>query len=459
MQIVKLLPHQSWYIQAPFLCPEVTTFMLVCGYGAGKTRGNVLAVLSAVKRLQGKKDRAGDYARLIVAGYTLSHLNKTFLIYFRQLLNNSGTPYTENKKDNFFVIGTVTVLIIPMEDPKTIFGMESWGIFVEEIDELTEDKAVEAVQALIERRRQVIPGERGPFMCLASTAQGQKGLYRIYTHFKKVGIGFVLIRGRTEDNVYLPKAQIGDMYRMYTPEEREVFMHARFIAIAKGRVIPDFDWGRNYIDEDLDTRLAAGERVIIGQDFNVGFSRASAAVVRNGVVYVIKRYDFPNIQDAPAVFRHDFWDQELFWAPDATMKDSFPAFSKELRKYGIHIVYRRKNPLVEDTVFLLNKLLYTSRMLFCPLAKDAAEACSLAFRDKDGKVPKGTGKGSPIHDLDTLRYIAMFVVARYAEFADFRRLVVDKFASLRGDHDPVKRIGGGYTQIDPAHYGRKPGVN
>jgi hypothetical protein len=452
MRLLKLLPHQSYYIQAPFLYPEIMTFMLVCGYGAGKTRGNVFAVFYAIKRLQGKRDKAGDYARLIVAGYTLSHLNKTFLIYFRQMLINSNTPFIENKKDNFFVVGTVTVLIIPMEDPKTIFGMESWGIFVEEIDELTEDKTIEAVQVLIERRRQVIEGERDPFMCLASTAQGQKGLYRVYTHFKKSGIGFVLIRGRTEDNIHLPKAQITDLYRMYSPDEREVFMHARFIALSKGRVIPDFSWERNFIDEDLDTMLESGERVIIGQDFNVGFSRASAAVVREGVVYIIKRYDFPNIQDAPAVFRHDFRTQEIFWAPDATLKDSFPAFSKELRKYGIYIVHRRKNPLVEDTVFLLNKLLYTSRMMFCPMAKDAAEACSIAFRDKDGKVPKGVGKGSPIHDIDTLRYIAMFVVHRYAEFADSRRLVVNKFASLRGDQDLVQQVEGGYTQVAPEYY-------
>ena len=107
MQKVILLEHQSTYLQAPYLFPETRWFFLVCGYGAGKTRANVFALLYAVKRLQGKKARAGNYVRLMVAGYTLAHLNKTFLVYLRQILDQSKSRYTENKKDNYFVIGTV----------------------------------------------------------------------------------------------------------------------------------------------------------------------------------------------------------------------------------------------------------------------------------------------------------------------------------------------------------------
>jgi hypothetical protein len=450
MNKIIVLPHQSEYMQAPYLFPEKRWFFFVCGYAAGKTKANVISLLYAVKQLQGKKDRSGDYARLMVSGYTLSHLNKTFLVYLRQILDMSRSRYTENKKDNYFVIGTVTVFIIPMENPETIFGIDVHAVYAEEIDELTEDKAIEAVRALSERCRQQIPGERSPFLCLASTSQGQKGLYRIYTHFKKGGVGFVLIRGRTQDNVFLPKELIADMLRMYTPEEKRVFMDGEFLAIAKGRVLGDFDWGRNYLDYDLDTKLLPGETVYIGMDFNSFGHRASAYVAREGVIYCVKYYDFPNAQDAPSVFRYDFPEQRILWIPDVTIKDSFPMFARELRKHRIQIIYRKKSPLVEDTVFLVNKLFYTSRLMICRIAKDLAEACALAMRDKDNRIPKGVGPGSAIHAIDSLRYAAAFICMQRKDFYDIKKLVIDKRSSFRSDGEkPVQDLGGGYTQIDP----------
>lgn len=451
MQKVIVLPHQSKYMLSPYLFPEKRWFFLVCGYGAGKTRANVYALLNAVKRLQGKKDRAGDYARLMVAGFTMAHLNKTFLVYLRQILNMSKTPYTENKKDNFFIIGTVTVFILPMENPENIFGIDVSAVFVEEIDELTEDKAVEAVRALSERCRQQIIGARQPFLCFGSTSQGQKGLYNIYTHFKKNGVGFVLMRGRTEDNPFLPASQIRDMKKMYSPEEQRVFMHGEFLAVGKGRILGDFDWERNFLSYDLDRGVPSGETIYIGMDFNVSYNRASAYRVIDGVIYCVKYYDFPDPQDAPSVFRYDFPSQRILWIPDVTIKDSFPQFARELRTYGIQIIYRTKSPLVEDTVFLVNKLFYTGRLMVCKIAKDVAEACAVAMRDKNNKVPKGIGPSSPIHAIDGLRYACSFICMHNKAFLDIRRLIIDKRSSFHSDSEKkVVELGGGYMQIDPS---------
>jgi hypothetical protein len=795
MQSVTVLPHQSEYMLAPYLFTEKRWVFFVCGYGSGKTKANVISLLYAVKKLQNKRDRSGDYARLIVAGYTLSHLNKTFLVYLRQMLNQSKTPYTENKKDNFMTLGTVTVFFVPMENPDDIFGMDVAGVFVEEADELTEDKAIEAVRSLSERCRQRVRGYRSPFLCVASTSQGQKGLYRIYTHFKKNGTAFVLIRGRTEDNLFLPEELISDMKRTYTPGEKRVFMDGEFLSIAKGRVLGDFDWERNYLDYDLDRDLKPDETVYIGMDFNcvaegekvftlqgykaiesveagkdfvltrqgfkkvlnvfrngentvsrcagvlttrghifrtpegdkaqwqvkkggrtyflqeresyrfslfgtavellktvntlstgaycttgirtgkdvhvlstlsvperpkcrikrfgsfltglcrrgliytirmvlmtigsnllrcflrrsiphcaqngggacsgksawtlwkkqaeksrngttaargncitgryrsrrgqmvdtavllsakfvekillrlleppcivrsakksvrnpagkrragagkltaetrkdrynahfavsrlsellrldiaksisiggnegteeehtanvydlevedaheyfvngtlvhnTGFNRASAYVVREGVIYGIKYYDFPDPQDAPAVFRHDFPRQRILWLPDVTIKDLFPQYARELRKYGIQIIYRKKSPLVEDSCFLVNKLFYTGRLLLCRNVKDLAEACALAMRDKDNKIPKGKGPSSAMHAIDALRYVATFIASRDKAFRDIRRLVLDRFASFRSGEEDIKKLGGGYMKINPNVYSRK----
>jgi len=65
----------------------------------------------------------------------------------------SRTPFTEDKKHNKILVGTVTILLMPIENPGDIFGEESWATYVDELDELTEDKALEAVKALSERTR------------------------------------------------------------------------------------------------------------------------------------------------------------------------------------------------------------------------------------------------------------------------------------------------------------------
>jgi hypothetical protein len=229
-----------------------------------------------------------------------------------------------------------------------------------------------------------------------------------------------------------------------------VFMDGEFLSIAKGRVRGDFSWERNYLNYDLDRELHAGETVYIGMDFNVSYNRASAYVVRDGVIYCVKYYDFPDPQDAPSVFRHDFPEQRILWIPDVTIKDSFPQFARELRRYGIQIIYRKKNPLVEDTVFLVNKLFYTGRLMVCKIAKDLAEACAMAKRDKDNKIPKGVGPSSPIHAIDGLRYVCSFVCMRDKAFRDIRELIIDKRASFRSDSEkPVQDLGSGYIQIHP----------
>jgi len=797
MRNVLVLPHQGYYLQAPSLFPEIRWFFLICGYGAGKTQANVFAVLNDVKRLQGKKNKAGSFARLMVCGYTLSHLEKTFMLYFRQYLDESKTPYTESKKYNMFQIGTVTVIMQPLENPENIFGYDVHKVYVEEADELTSDKLFEAIRSLNERCRQVLEGERPPALCLSSTSQGCKGLYYIYNHFKKSGVGFVLIRGRTEDNPYLPKELVQDMKKTYTEAEREVFMNGKFLMIAKGRVLPGFDWERNFVDYDLDNKVRPDETILWGQDINCiakgekvstlrgdvpieqvvkgdlvltrqgykkvincfnngtnfvshcatlystsehifrtpegdrpqwqvkkngnvyylpkhmsfyhriekmaekvvslvkglslmelsitgfqdvrdqlenilsiqeirrpsmslfgniimgllfrkgltftistvlmtidlkrwlaylrqyirlctqeidtkatqrslkkllrkqtkplesgikvrqvgdtivrqlkeigktvfkhvlvpvlsvvknlqqrfllqklvqrsvvvsgrynegkrleevieklnilvqsverrlkvlkmqcaahtdvqqplcglevrkarsskkeyltnvydlevedtheyfvngtlvhncGYNRGSAYIIREGTLYAIKYYDFPDLAEAPKVVRHDFPLNKILWLPDVTIKDSFPAFSKELRKYQIKIIYRKKSPDVEDSSFLVSKLFYTGRLIICKIARDLAEACANAMRDKNNQIPKGVGQSSPIHAIDGLRYVATFVVARYPGFEDMRRLIVDKHASLRNEQDKevlVKKLGSGYMEIDPEAY-------
>ena len=352
--------------------------------------------------------------------------------------------------------GTREVYDITVEDCHEFLTSKGFCKNCDEIDELEEDVMIEAMKSVSQRCRQVIPNHRSPFIMAASTAQGMKGFYRLYCHYKKSGVGFVLTRARTQDNWYLPREYIIDLWKNFTETERKVYMEGQFLSVTQGRVIPGFDWDRNfYPDSDMDLELLPGERVYVGQDFNTGYNRGSAWVVRDGVFYCIKYYDFPDQDDAPNTYRYDFPDQDIFWLPDVTIKDQYPHFARALRKNDIHIIHRSKSPLVEDSCFLISKLCMQRRVIITSQAKEVAEAFSTASRGKDNKIPKGLGPNSPIHAIDGARYVCSYVALVHPDFRDVRKGIMSHLASFRaGAEETEERLsavgyaGAGYTRIE-----------
>ena len=352
--------------------------------------------------------------------------------------------------------GTREVYDITVEDCHEFLTSCGWAKNCDEIDELPEETMIEAMKSISQRVRQVMPNHRSPFIMAASTAQGMKGFYRLYCHYKKSGIGFVLTRARTQDNWYLPKEYILDLWKNFTETERKVYMEGAFLSVTQGRVIPGFDWDRNFEPKsDMDLELIPGERVYIGQDFNSGYNRGSAWVARGGILHCIKRYDFPDADDMANIYRYDFPEQDIFWLPDVTIKDQYPHFARSLRKNDIHIIHRSKSPLVEDSCFLISKLCGQGRIMIHSQAREVAEAFSTASRGKDNKIPKGVGPNSPIHDIDGARYVCSYLALVLPEFKDVRRGIMSHLASFRAGAQEVeersgivRELGAGYTRIE-----------
>lgn len=348
--------------------------------------------------------------------------------------------------------GTRTVYDITVED---CHEFSTSCCFVKNCDELPEDTMIEAMKSVSQRVRQVMPSHRSPFIMAASTAQGMKGFYRLYCHYKKSGIGFVLTRARTQDNWYLPKEYILDLWKNFTPTERKVYMEGAFLSVTQGRVIPGFDWDRNFIPEDDDFEIMPGDRVYWGQDFNIGYNRGSVWVARGDVLHCVKYYDFPDPGDSPDVVRYDFPEQDIFWLPDVTIHDQYPHYARALRKNDIHIIHRSKSPLVEDSCFLISKLCLQGRIIIHNGAREVAEAFSTASRDKDNKIPKGVGPNSPIHAIDGARYVCSYLALVLPEFRDLRRGIMSHLASFRAGAEEVEErlsavadLGAGYSRIE-----------
>ena len=286
----------------------------------------------------------------------------------------------------------------------------------------------------------------GDILVHNSTSQGQKGLYRLYTQYKKSGTGFVLIRGRTKDNWYLDDTYVNSMYDMYNERERLVYLEGHFLSISQGHVFGDFDWERNYIDLDMGRSVADDEVLYWAQDFNQGYHRGQVYVVRGNTIYCLKRYEFPEIRHAPGVLRNDFPRQKILFLPDTTAKEEIAHFARELGRHNISLITRTKNPIVEDSAFLVNKLLYTGRLIITKAAKETAEALSLQQRDKNGQIQKGVGMLSPVHDTDGVRLACYFLACNKKEFADIRRVTVERNQWMESESQ-LRTLNSGYYEI------------
>ena len=431
-QTVKLLPHQASFVQAPYVFPEKRFFFLCGGFACGKTSSLVYAVMKAIKDLLGKKDKEGHNPKIMVCSKNITFLAKTWTNAFEQNLTMTNSEYRYDKAKNIMQVGNVEIILVPTEEPTQIYGYSVTAAFVDELDELPTDVAMEAVKSINDRVRQQVEGFRSPFICFATTSQGLKGLYQTVMHFKKSGIGYVLMRARTRDNIYLPKDYVKNIYSIYNEKEVACLLEGQFVSIDSGLVFPDYDASKNKLDYELYEYVRDNNYTIyIGQDFNGFGNNAVAFAVVNGAIIAIKDYEFPDIRRAPEVFRYDFPTNEIVWIPDMTYKEHFVEFKKELKVFNIKIAYRSCNPLVGDRNFACNKLFVAEHLFICPMCKGLETTLMTWQKDpKTGQPSKG-GKGAPDHKGDCLGYVVHYLLSWKRELKPLYKVTLERLYEKR----------------------------
>ena len=437
---VKLIKHQGLILQSPYVHTETKFHFDVAGYGSGKTSGLVYALLYTISKLQGKKDAEGNHARVILASKNLTFLSKTSISNLEQVLRRTNTDYRYDKKNNIITVGTVDIFLIPLENPETIYGYSCVASFLDELSELPPDVCMEAIKAINERTRQTVKDFRNPFIISVSSSQGLDGQYMAMEHFKRNGISYVYIRGETKDNIYLKKSDIDNLYKIYNETERKVYLEGYFLSVKTSLVFSDYDPKRNMLAVDLFDQLEPDDTVYIGQDFNSWGCAGVACVVKKGAIIVIKDYDIPDIRRAPEIFRYDFPTQKIVWIPDATATSFYTQFKKELWAKNIKVAYRKSNPLVQDRVFVINKLLYSERMFICPIAKSVEHSLlTHQFDAKTGHPMKG-GKGAPDHISDAMGYAVYHIMCWVKDLKDLYKVTLGR--------SKISRIGSLGQEVD-----------
>lgn len=429
--IVKLLKHQARLVDAPYTFYEVRFFFLIAGYGAGKTRGLVFCALKIAKLLLGKKDDAGTNPKILVGSKNITFLAKTWTNDFISYLQATGSEFSYDKARNIIQIGNVQLILVGLEEPSSIYGYSCCCALLDELDELPTAICMEAIKSVNDRIRQHVDGFRDPFLIMASTSQGLKGLYQTYLHFKQSGIGFVLMRARTQDNPYNGDDYIRSMYSMYKGKEKDCLLEGKFCSIDSGLVFPDYDPHVNDLSVDLFDSIDDFDTVYIGADFNTFGNAAVACVVVKGAVVIIKDYEIAEVRKSPSIFRYDFPTQKIVWIPDATYKDHYTEFKKELRQYNITIAYRKSNPLVADRNFAINRLLTAGRMFICPIAERMKNSFLTHQRDPKTGAPSKGGYGAPDHWSDCLGYATYYVLCWHKELKDVYDVTLGRLYNKR----------------------------
>ena len=343
------------------------------------------------------------------------------------------------------VVGQYTVYDIEVEDVHEYFAEgirvhNCVASFLDELSELPPDVCMEAIKAINERTRQTVKDFRNPFIISVSSSQGLDGQYMAMEHFKRNGISYVYIRGETKDNIYLKKSDIDNLYKIYNETERKVYLEGYFLSVKTSLVFSDYDPKRNMLAVDLFDQLEPDDTVYIGQDFNNFGCAGVACVVKKGAIIVIKDYDIPDIRRAPEIFRYDFPTQKIVWIPDATATSFYTQFKKELWAKNIKIAYRKSNPLVQDRVFVINKLLYSERMFICPIAKSVEHSLlTHQFDAKTGQPMKG-GKGAPDHISDAMGYAVYHIMCWVKDLKDLYQVTLGR--------SKISRIGSLGQEVD-----------
>lgn len=442
MIVKKLLPHQAAIVQAPYLYPESRFFFLLGGYACGKTSALVDATIRMIQYFSGKRDAEGRSPKLGVCGITLTFLKKTFVGALIASFRNTKSVYNYDKAHNVIYVAGVELHLTPILNEEDIFGFDWCAAAIDELDELPTYTATAVVKSINDRCRQKVVGARPPFLIFATTSQGLKGTYQVVHSFKSKKINHVIIRARTRDNVYLPESYIKSQYEIYNDKERRCLLDAEFISIDSGLTYPDYDPVINRVHYSVYETIEPHETIYIGQDFNAGFNKAVALVVRNGIIFIVKEYSFPDVRRAPEVFRYDFPPNKICWIPDATYNHHLPEYKKELRQAKIEVKYRAKNPLVKDRSFLINKLFYSERMFIPDECKELDGALSMRQNDPDTGLPaKGKGEAAPDHLTDPLEYAVSYCAAWLPSLKDLykavlgRRLENRRLAGLASDED------------------------
>jgi hypothetical protein len=411
---LKVLKHQLEFLNCRAQYPA-----LVAGYGSGKTEAGIIKTINMLKTygLSFKLNQLGIY-NFGIYEPTYDLIKVILFARFEQILSSMQIKYILNKTDKTLYIPQFNAKIIfrSLENDDRIIGYEHGDFWIDELDTLKKDKAKSAFEKIVARNRQKKPYSEINTGCITTTPEGFKFVYEKWAKCDILDAEkFVIIKGKTENNIFLPPSYIEDLMRQYPANLISAYLNGEFVNLNNANVYSNFN--RDINSTELLLKHTADKKELhIGMDFNVDHMAAVIAIHNEEDNELIVVEEFVDLFDTNAMIdalKDNYEDYIINIYPDAAgnQRKTNNASTSDihlLRSAGFRIHVNKTNPRIKDRVMAVNSLFLNgqgeSRLFInikkCPKLTENIEQQS--YDPKTGQPDKTQGQD---HVIDALGYM------------------------------------------------------
>ena len=340
---------------------------LIAGFGAGKTLIFKIKVLNCLLTKKNKEGVSNGW--VIYPTYDLA--DELFVEPFKELLDDINLPYTYNQAKHRFVTAAGNIKIYQLQKPQRIIGAELTFIGFDEFDVESWKNCDMAFKKSLGRMR----GSEDCEMFIVSSPEGFSYCHKIFV--TDANEDRYMVRGKTTDNTYLPKAYIKLLESNYDEQLLKAYRDGEFVNLSALSTYHTFNREKNVKEVKYDHT----KPIYIGQDFNTD---PLCAVLwqkhyEKPNIRVFKTYSLSHAGEGDLLtdrlcqqIKQEYPNNTYYSYPDATgtSRHSSARYSDIdiLRRY-FKVRVKHINPLVVNRVNAMNKALQDN-IIIDPTCKD-----------------------------------------------------------------------------------------
>lgn len=340
--------------QSEFFTSSSKSVAAVAGFGAGKTEVALIRMFVTMSQY--------PKANMLYLAPTFPLIRDIWYPKVESLLDEHNFSYNINKGENvIYIEGLGKIFCRTMEHPHRIIGFEVLDAFLDELDVLPEEKAMEVWRKTKARCRQKIEGKSNQ-MYVTTTPEGFKATYRL---FKRDPIeGSHLIQMSTYSNQHnLTDDYIDELMSNYPSQLISAYIMGEFVNLTSGSVYPSFSRKLNHANINAQDN----DFLYIGMDFNVGKMSSVVHVLRQGRPCAVR--ELTDIEDTPAMIRainNVYPNHEIAIYPDASgaARKSVNAGTSDLKllsEAGFQVRVNYSNPAIRDRINSMNAMFVNAK--------------------------------------------------------------------------------------------------
>ena len=343
-------PHQ-W----DFLTSDKTINGLVAGFGAGKTH---IFIRKTLLNMFKRTNNSGVSNGWVIYP-TFDLAEELFVQPFMELLDDINCPYEYNQSKHRFRTAAGNIKIYQLQKPQRIIGAELTFIGFDEFDVESWKNCDIAFKKAIGRMR----GSDNCEIYIVTSPEGYHYTHKIFV--TDANEDRLLIKGKTTDNTYLPKAYVKLLESNYDENLLKAYRDGEFVNLSALSTYHSFNREKNVKEVKYNPK----KPIHIGQDFNTD---PLCAVLWQEYhdkpnIRIFKTYSLSHAGEGDLLterlcqqIKQDYPNNTYYSYPDATgrAKHSSAAYSDiDILRRHFNVRVKHINPLVVNRVNAMNKAL------------------------------------------------------------------------------------------------------